>query len=175
MIVWQYGRAKSSSRGVTMRQLQSVLLLCYILVIFSMPVQAQIEEIIVTAQKRAESAQDVGLSISAFDGDSYRELTGGTLDGLASQIPNVEAYLTNTFFQSVHIRGIGLNEFQGQFDSPVAQHFDEVYISKPWMVARPLYDVQRVEVLKGPQGTLFGRNTTGGGAQLLHESSRREI
>ena len=143
-------------------QLQSVLLLCFISVVFSTFVSAQIEEIIVTAQKRAESAQDVGLTISAFHGDSYRELTGGTLDGLTSQVPNVEAYLTNTFFQSVHIRGIGLNEFQGQFDSPVAQHFDEVYTSKAWMVARPLYDIERVEVLKGPQGTLFGRNTTGG-------------
>ena len=143
-------------------QLQYVLILCLAPVIFSTPVPAQIEEIIVTAQKRAESAQDVGLTISVFDADSYRELTGGSLDGLTSQIPNVEAYLTNTFFQSVHIRGIGLNEFQGQFDSPVAQHFDEVYVSKPWMVARPVYDVQRVEVLKGPQGTLFGRNTTGG-------------
>ena len=143
-------------------QLQYVLTLCLAPVVFLTPVQAQIEEIIVTAQKRAESAQDVGLTISVFDADSYRELTGGSLDGLASQIPNVEAYLTNTFFQSVHIRGIGLNEFQGQFDSPVAQHFDEVYMSKPWMVARHLYDVQRVEALKGPQGTLFGRNTTGG-------------
>ena len=143
-------------------QLQSVLLICIVSVVFSTFVSAQIEEIIVTAQKRAESVQDVGLTISAFHGDSYRELTGGTLDGLTSQVPNVEAYLTNTFFQSVHIRGIGLNEFQGQFDSPVAQHFDEVYTSKAWMVARPLYDIERVEVLKGPQGTLFGRNTTGG-------------
>ena len=55
-----------------------------------------------------------------------------------------------------------MNEFQGQFDSPVATHNDEVYMAKPWMVARPLYDIGRVEVLKGPQGTLFGRNTTGG-------------
>ena len=145
-------------------QLQYVLMLCLAPVIFLTPVQAQIEEIIVTAQKRAESAQDVGLTISVFDADSYRELTGGSLDGLASQIPNVEAYLTNTFFQSVHIRGIGLNEFQGQFDSPVAQHFDEVYMSKPWMVARHLYDVQRVEALKGPQGTLFRSEHNGGRA-----------
>ena len=123
---------------------------------------AEIEEIIVTAQKREESAHDVGLTLSAFGAESYRTLAGGTLDGLTSQIPNVEAYLTGTFFQSVHVRGIGLNEFQGQFDSPVAQHVDEVYVSKPWMIARPMYDVQRVEVLKGPQGTLFGRNTTGG-------------
>ncbi len=123
---------------------------------------AQIEEIVVTAQKRAESAQDIGLTISAFDEQTYRELSGGSLDGLAAQISNVEAYSSNTYLQSVHVRGIGLNEFQGQYDSPVATHYDEVYIAKPWMKFRNDYDMTRVEVLKGPQGTLFGRNTTGG-------------
>ena len=121
-----------------------------------------LEEIIVTAQKREQSVQDVGLTISAFSDEQYRELTRGTLDGLAAQVSNLQAYANNTFLESVHIRGIGLNEFQGQFDSPVATHFDEVYIAKPWMKARRNYDIGRVEVLKGPQGTLFGRNTTGG-------------
>lgn len=123
---------------------------------------AQIEEIVVTAQKREQSAQDVGLTISAFDEDRYRELAGGDLDRFAGQLTNVQAYAPHSFLQSVHVRGIGLNEFQGQYDSPVATHVDEVYIAKPWMLARPVYDIQRVEVLKGPQGTLFGRNTTGG-------------
>ena len=123
---------------------------------------AVLEEIIVTAQKREQSVQDVGLTIVAFTGEQYRELTRGTLAGLAGQISNLQAYANNTFLESVHIRGIGLNEFQGQFDSPVATHFDEVYIAKPWMKARRHYDIGRVEVLKGPQGTLFGRNTTGG-------------
>ncbi len=121
-----------------------------------------LEEIIVTAQKRAQSVQDVGLTVAAFNDEQYRELTRGTLDGLAAQISNVQAYANNTYLESVHIRGIGLNEFQGQFDSPVATHFDEVYIAKPWMKARRHYDIGRVEALKGPQGTLFGRNTTGG-------------
>ena len=121
-----------------------------------------LEEIIVTAQKREQSVQDVGLTISAFSDEQYRELTRGTLDGLAAQVSNLQAYANNSYLESVHIRGIGLNEFQGQFDSPVAQHFDEVYIAKPWMKARRHYDIGRVEVLKGPQGTLFGRNTTGG-------------
>ena len=128
-------------------------------------VQAQegtLEEIIVTAQKREQSVQDVGLTVAAFTDEQYRELTRGTLDGLAAQVSNLQAYANNTFLESVHIRGIGLNEFQGQFDSPVATHFDEVYIAKPWMKARRNYDIGRVEVLKGPQGTLFGRNTTGG-------------
>lgn len=131
---------------------------------------AQIEEIVVTAQKREQPAQQVGLTLMAFDEDTYRELTRGTLEGLTSQLSNVEAYATNTFLQSVHIRGIGLNEFQGQYDSPVAQYLDEVYISKPWMVARRHYDVRRVEVLKGPQGTLYGRNTTGGSVNFYTQA-----
>ena len=121
-----------------------------------------LEEIIVTAQKREQSVQDVGLTVVAFTDQQYRELTRGTLDGLAAQVSNLQAYANNSYLESVHIRGIGLNEFQGQFDSPVALHMDEVYIAKPWMKARRYYDIGRVEVLKGPQGTLFGRNTTGG-------------
>jgi len=126
------------------------------------PAGAQLEEVIVTAQKREQSVQDIGLTVTAFDERSYRELAGGDLDRFAGQITSVQAYAPHSFLQSVHIRGIGLNEFQGQYDSPVAQHIDEVYIAKPWMIARPMYDLRRVEVLKGPQGTLFGRNTTGG-------------
>ncbi len=134
------------------------------LIIFLLPAiaGAQIEEITVTAQKRAESVQDVGLTITAFDEDTLREVAGGSLAELAAMVSNVAAYSSDTYLQSVHVRGIGLNEFQGQYDSPVAQHYDEVYIAKPWMKFRKSYDIERVEVLKGPQGTVFGRNTTGG-------------
>jgi iron complex outermembrane receptor protein len=139
------------------------------------PAAADIEEIVVTAQKREQSVQEVGLTISAMDEDTYRDVTRGTLDGLAAQLSNVQAYASNSFLQSVHIRGIGLNEFQGQYDSPVAQHFDEVYFAKPWMVARRHYDVQRVEVLKGPQGTLFGRNTTGGAVNFYTNAPEQDF
>lgn len=122
---------------------------------------ALIEEIIVTAQKREQSAQDIGITISAFDGDDFREF-GSDIGSLAGQIPNVEAYGNGTYLQSFFIRGIGLNEFSGNFNAPVAIHLDEVYVSKNWMASRPNFDIQRVEALKGPQGTLFGRNTTGG-------------
>ena len=134
-----------------------------------------LEEIVVTARKREQSVQDVPLSISAFDESSYRNLTRGTLDGLAAQVTNLQAYAANTFLQSVHIRGIGLNEFQGQYDSPVAQHVDEVYFSKPWMTARRQYDIARVEVLKGPQGTLFGRNTTGGALNYYTQAPSQDF
>lgn len=86
----------------------------------ALPAHAVLEEIVVTATKREESAQDIGLSITAFDERDYRELGAGDLDRFAGQVSNVQAYAPGSFLQSVHIRGIGLNEFQGQYDSPVA-------------------------------------------------------
>ena len=100
--------------------------------------------------------------------DSYRELSRGTLDGLAAQITNLQAYATNTFLQSVHIRGIGLNEFQGQYDSPVAQHIDEVYVSKPWMIARRQYDIAARRGAEGPAGHAVRAQHDRRRRQLLH-------
>lgn len=122
---------------------------------------AQLEEIVVTAQKRSQSAQDVNISLSAFDREDMLRF-GSDIGSLAGQSPGVEAYGGGSYLQSFFIRGIGLNEFSGNFNAPVAIHNDEVYVSKNWMVARPTFDIERVEILKGPQGTVFGRNTTGG-------------
>jgi len=132
--------------------------------------QAQLEEVVVTAQKREQSLQDVGLSIAAIDEETFRESGARNIDNFAAQLTNVEAYASNTFIQTVYVRGIGLNEFQGQYDSPVGLHYDEVYIAKPWMRAYPTFDLDRVEVLKGPQGTLFGRNTTGGAVNFYTQA-----
>ncbi|MEM7569238.1 MAG: TonB-dependent receptor [Pseudomonadota bacterium] len=125
------------------------------------PAAAQLEEIFVQAQKRTQNIQDLAISVSAFDGDDIFNL-GNDIGALAGQVPNVESYGNGTFIQAFFIRGIGLNEFAGNFNSPVAIHSDEVYISKNWQAARPVFDIGRIEVLKGPQGTVFGRNTTGG-------------
>ncbi|WP_037506154.1 TonB-dependent receptor [Rhizorhabdus wittichii] len=118
-------------------------------------------EIVVTAQKRAQSVQDVGISLTAIGADELRRNQMTDVNQLANQIPNVLA-TTSSNLPAFTVRGIGLNEFASNFDSPVAVHIDEVYKSKPYMLSMPFYDIQRVEALKGPQGTLFGRNTTGG-------------
>lgn len=124
-------------------------------------VYAQIEEVVVTAQKREQSAQDVGITITAFDSNSIKQFGIRVVEGIAHQVPNTIFYKSANL-PSYTIRSIGLNEFQAQFDSPVAIHVDEVYISKPFMISIPFFDMERIEALKGPQGTLFGRNTTGG-------------
>ncbi len=123
--------------------------------------QFTLEEIVVTAQKRSQSIQDIGFSVAAI-GEEDAARYAADAGALAGQIPGVESYGSGSHLQSFFIRGIGLNEFAGNFNAPVAIHKDEVYVSKNWMTTRPSFDIERIEVLKGPQGTLFGRNTTGG-------------
>ncbi|WP_239018210.1 TonB-dependent receptor [Sphingomonas flavalba] len=143
------------------------LILCSGLTVLAAPALAQeaadtdSTDIVVTAQKRAQSVQDIGISITAIGEDELRRSQATDIGTLANQISNVVA-TTSSNLPAFTVRGIGLNEFASNFDSPVAVHVDEVYKSKPYMATVPFYDIQRVEALKGPQGTLFGRNTTGG-------------
>ena len=135
---------------------------------------AEIEEITVTVTKRAQSAQSVPITISAFGGHQLKELGVSDIVNVAANIPNVQVNygLGNNFF---NIRGLGINEFVANLDSPVAVHVDEVYQSKGFMTGMVLFDVQRVEVLKGPQGDLFGRNTTGGAVNFITNTPEEEL
>ncbi|HET6630938.1 MAG TPA: TonB-dependent receptor [Woeseiaceae bacterium] len=131
-----------------------------------------LEEIIVTAQKREQSLQDVGIAVTAFTGDQIRRLGfTNTTDivamtpGLSYTVPNAESSQINFF-----LRGVGLNDFADANENPVAVYVDDVYRPAMGGLSFQLFDMERVEVLRGPQGTLFGRNTTGG---LVHYVSRR--
>ena len=122
---------------------------------------AGLQDIVVTAQKRDQSAQDVGITMSVVTADALRRQNVQNVTEIVLALPNVQVNYglgQNAF----NIRGIGVNEFASNFDSPVAVHVDEVYLSKNFMSNLLLFDIERVEALKGPQGTLFGRNTTGG-------------
>ncbi len=126
----------------------------------------KIEKIQVTATKRVESVQEVGISMSAFNDTDLQEMNVGESVDLAAQVPNVQV---NFGFgqNSFNIRGIGTNEFAANLDGPVATHIDEIYQSKSFMTTLGIFDIARVEVLKGPQGTVFGRNTTGGSVNFV--------
>lgn len=133
-----------------------------------------LEEIVVTAQKREQSVQDVGLSIQAFGGERLAEAGVNDVVDVAGLATNVQVNygLGNNYF---NIRGLGLNEFSSNLDAPVAVHVDEIYQSKGFMTGLALFDIERVEVLKGPQGDLFGRNTTGGAVNFFSGRPEREF
>jgi iron complex outermembrane receptor protein len=131
-----------------------------------------LEEVVVTAQKRAESLQDVAVSVSAFTSEQVDRFHFQTPADIASQVPNMSVY--NVFGEAqqpfLGIRGIVLSNFNDSFESPIALYVDEVYKGSLIGQTTQIFDVERVEVLKGPQGTLYGRNTTGG---LMHVITRK--
>jgi iron complex outermembrane recepter protein len=125
--------------------------------------QSEIEEITVTAQKREQSAQDVPVTLQAYSADQLRELGAVSASDLAKFTPGLNvaggsAGQTLLFA----IRGVVQEDLSGTTESPVAVYADEGYISTPFASHIGLFDLDHVEVLKGPQGTLFGRNATGG-------------
>jgi iron complex outermembrane receptor protein len=125
-----------------------------------------LEEVIVTAEKRAVSLQDTALSVSAFTGDTLEGR--GVLDaaGMASFVPNLAI---GDFGGAVvvNIRGIQTNDTTETSDPSVAFHVDGVYQGRPRGAGAQFYDLERVEVLRGPQGTLYGRNATAGSLNVI--------
>jgi len=123
----------------------------------------KIEVIMVTAQKRVQSINEIGVSMTAFSDDDLKNLGITQPLDLAAQTSNLN--INNTFQNSipnVSIRGLGLNDYAVNNNPATGLYVDEVYLSSPAMLSFQLFDVERVEVLKGPQGTLYGRNTTAG-------------
>jgi len=124
------------------------------------------EEVIVTAQKREQSAQKVGIAITTFSGKQLQALGYTNAQEITALAPGVSMMQPNGEANySIGIRGVANNDFTTNVESPVAIYVDEVYISQMSGAGFLLFDVDRVEVLRGPQGTLFGRNATGG---LVH-------
>ncbi|HEY0974948.1 MAG TPA: TonB-dependent receptor [Solimonas sp.] len=130
---------------------------------------AQLEEIVVTAQKRVESLQETPISIQAFNAEklSLRGIEG--LADLAVQAPGltIEPFPTHNATLRLFIRGVGLGDAQLTQDPAVGVYLDGVYIARSVGLALDVADLQRIEVLRGPQGTLYGRNTTGGAINLV--------
>lgn len=126
-----------------------------------------IEEVIVTAQKRAESVQDVPIAINALSGDQLDKLGVRGSDDLTTLYPNLSLKATNSINSGFSIRGVGTNNFHATAQQAVGQYADEVSLLSPYASQFALFDMERVEVLRGPQNTLFGRNTTGGAVNFI--------
>ena len=118
--------------------------------------------IVVTAQRREESINDVPMSIQAFSEDTLDALRVDSVDDLQSVVPSFSVSQSYQGVPTYTLRGIGFNTINLSATSTVGTYVDEVAYPFPFMNSGPVFDIERIEVLKGPQGTLFGRNTTAG-------------
>ena len=130
--------------------------------------EADADEIIVTAERRNTSVQDTPLALSVLDGDKLRQGGNQGLTELAQQVPSLS--IAQSFgIAQIFIRGVGNNFFSPGGDPGVATYADGVYLSDQEATAVAFLDLARIEVLRGPQGALYGRNATGGAVNLVSE------
>jgi len=130
--------------------------------------QFTIDEVIVTAQKREQNLQDIGVSVSAFTGEQLEKLGVTRVEDVVElsagvQMNNTNGNLSPTFV----IRGIGIQDFNGNSAPAASVHIDEIYMASSVNSGPQLFDLERIEILKGPQGTLFGRNNTAGTVNIV--------
>ncbi|TXH05628.1 MAG: TonB-dependent receptor [Nevskiaceae bacterium] len=143
----------------------------------SEPPQAptQLREVVVTAQKTRQSASRVPLSITALDGEAVKETGAAGLADVSLYIPNARFEAHSPGSPQVYIRGFGTNAFNPSFESSVAFVQDDLYLGRPGYITQPMFDIDRIEVLRGPQGTLFGKNTVAGVFNLTSKSPEEEF
>jgi len=127
--------------------------------------ELMLEEIVVTAQKREQTLTDVPVAVSAISGELVSDYLGGAQDirALAARVPGLNIETSNGRTQPrFYLRGMGNIDFDVNANQPVAMIFDDISLENNTLRSVPLFDIERVEVLKGPQGSLFGRNTNAG-------------
>ena len=135
-----------------------------------------LNEVVVTAQKRVQNIQQVGIAITAVSGEQLSQLNIKDTNSIANIVPGV--FISNLGSQGITtftIRGVSQNDFSDQNEAPNAIYVDGAYDSFIGSAGIGMYDIERVEVLRGPQGTLFGRNATGGLVQIITRKPTREF
>lgn len=132
----------------------------------------KIEEVVVTAQKRSQSVQDVPIAMQAFTGDQLNSMGISRASDITKLAPNMNVSGQNAANRQINIRGVGTNDFFGNATGAVGIYMDEVTMSAPYLSGLGLYDMERVEILRGPQNSLFGRNTTGGAVNYISRLPR---
>jgi iron complex outermembrane recepter protein len=142
------------------------------LIVPTVMAEEQLEEITVTAQRRSENIQNVPIAVTAFTAEVLQQKGIGDIHALSNLTPNVNLdggspFSGDTSVLSASIRGIGQDDFAFNIDPGVGVYLDGVYLARTIGANQNLLDVDRIEILKGPQGTLFGRNTIGGAISIV--------
>ena len=143
-------------------------------------VSALMEEVVVTARKREEGLQETPIAVSAFSGDSLQARGIQRVDQIANIVPNMSFDNINTNggggnSAAIFLRGVGQRDFIPSADPGVGLYVDGVYYARSVGSVLDLIDIERIEVLRGPQGTLFGRNTTGGAISITTKKPTEEF
>ena len=135
------------------------------------------DEIIVTARRREESLQDVPVAVSAFSGEALEMRGALDLTDVGNITPNttLETSRGSNSTLSAFIRGIGQQDPVSGFEPGVGIYLDDVYLNRPQAAVLDIYDVERIEVLRGPQGTLYGRNTIGGAVKYVTKRLPQDV
>ena len=129
----------------------------------------QLDTVVVTARKREETLQDVPIAVSAFTAQSLERQNVQSLSDLQGKVPSLQIYAargSNTTL-TAYIRGVGQADPTWGFDPGVGIYLDDVYLARPQGAVLDVFDVSRIEVLRGPQGTLYGKNTIGGAIKYV--------
>jgi iron complex outermembrane receptor protein len=130
-------------------------------------------DIVVTANKRSENVQKVPIAVTAFSGDQLKALGVTDTTQITQHVPGLQLNAWSPNITIFNLRGVSQNNFADYLESPVAVYVDDAYLGSMNGVSGQLFDIQRVEVLRGPQGTLFGRNATGGLIQYVSEDASK--
>lgn len=138
--------------------------------------QQGLEEIIVTAQKRAQSLQDVPVSVSVVDGAALERAQAGGIEGIQALVPTLTLRKgTTTANSAVVLRGVGTISFADAAEPAISTVIDGVVYARSGQAFEDLYDIERIEVLRGPQGTLFGKNASAGVLNIITKGPSEEF
>ena len=135
----------------------------------------EVEEVVVTAEKRSESLQDISQAVTALTESDIEEKNITSFVDLSAIVPGVTVAKNEGYKTIISIRGVGNETNQNAIAAPsVAYHMDGVFIASPFALGTDFLDVERIEVLRGPQGTLFGQNSTGGAVNVISKAPTTE-
>ncbi|MEX0734844.1 MAG: TonB-dependent receptor plug domain-containing protein, partial [Steroidobacteraceae bacterium] len=132
-------------------------------------------EVVVTAQKREQNIQDVGIAVTPLGEETLQDLNITTATDIVRAVPSLKMNAYSSAQVVFNIRGVSQNDYGDQQEPPVAVYQDDSYSSSINLASFPVFDLARIETLRGPQGTLFGRNATGGAIQFISRRPTREF